>query len=239
LAVAELGPTLLEVKSAEAATTRRRKREVAPPAAEVSPPIVEAPEKRGRKTAKKIRRKRRSRKPGEPSITEILGRHVPTTVHAYAKAKDWPEFTAKDIFKSLQDHRVLPARVKVGHVSLYLGQHSKKLGLKCEQRKVARGKNKSGKPLPPVVTNFFSAARGKKTGHETTPQLPTRATRQSLALARGLLQTEFKGRVFTPPQLAASLKKNYGVVLRNIHSSVHNLLQAGLIKRAGKGQYQA
>ena len=183
------------------------------------------PEKKA-KREKKHRRKRQPRKPGEPTILEVLRKRLPAYLAQVGSGGK--EFTTREVFEAMEKTGLPDKRISHANVSLYLGQHGKEHSLASETRKV----KKRGAPMP-IVTRFFRIVRrGRK-------KVSGRATRQAMALVRGLVVTEFKGKVFTPPQMAASLKKNYSIVLRNIHSNMTKLAQAGLIKRVGKGQYQA
>lgn len=96
------------------------------------------------------RRVRRRGKQGMPTIASILDNCIPPAVKNFTGVDR--EFTSRQIFEVIKSQ--VGHRIKLTHVSLYLGQNKKKLGIKAETRKV----KKQNTPFP-IVTNFFTAAR--------------------------------------------------------------------------------
>jgi len=183
---------------------------------------------------RKIRRKRRARKPGELTIRDTLLKFLPAWLSLVGKGGR--EFTAREVFDTFNKSGGMDKRVELKHVSLYLAQDRKTYGVKMEARNVSRGKDANGKPYLSAPTNFFRLASD---GKPDATAKQKRNPHNVLALAKGLIAGEFKGRVFTPPQLASKLKSKHGIVPGNIHSLCNKLMNLKLIKRVAKGQYQA
>lgn len=117
----------------------------------------ESPKETESRKKKRIKHKRRQRKPGEPTIHEVLRGHLPAFLALVGA--NGKEFTVRQVFDAMVKKGLPDKRIEVKHVSLYLSQNAKQHGLKSEQRKVKREKTKSGKPLPSVITNFYKIAR--------------------------------------------------------------------------------
>ena len=97
--------------------------------------------------------RRRRRKSGQPTIQSILKERLPEIVKVVGSENK--EFTTRQVYDILVQ-KGLPKYVRHAHVSLYLSQNKKQLGIKSEAKKVKM----PNVPMP-VVTNFFTLTRSR------------------------------------------------------------------------------
>ena len=125
------------------------KKAAVPAVAEPESPAAEQP---AAEPEKKIRRRRKSRKDGEETITQILERVLPKVLEVVGAGGK--EFTSREAFDHLERDGLPDKRLNSGHVSLLLKRLQKQLGLKCVSKKIKVGNS------PSKATNFFSFKKG-------------------------------------------------------------------------------